>query len=102
MKWEELPEFIRDSNRSSAIHNRIKRNALKLIGEQGRQVLRERLAKAEHDRWMALYIMNGWRHHPQGNDAAHLHKNIVPYEQLDEDTKRYDRNNVDAAWKIIS
>ncbi len=100
LSWEELPEFYRDSNRSAALHHRIKRGALKMIGEQGKMDLRERLSKAEHDRWMAERIMSGWRHNPQRNDLAHLHPDIVPYEQLSEETKEYDRNNVDMAWNM--
>lgn len=52
----------------------------------------ETLAEAEHNGWMVERMLSGWRQHPHRNNARRLHDNLVPYAQLDEETKMYDRN----------
>jgi len=56
--------------------------ALKLI---------EDLAIWEHDRWSSERYINGWA---CADTGIRKHKNLVPYEELDEGTKNYDRDNV--------
>ena len=94
--WEELPEAAREDNRSAALHGNIKRFARSIISSED-PGLRERLAEAEHARWMAVRIMGGWRP-GRRDDEAKRHPNIVPYGELSEPIKEYDRHNVDEAW----
>lgn len=51
----------------------------------------EYLAEAEHNRWMAERIISGWSYNKSRDNNLKLHHNIVPYNELDEGTKMYDR-----------
>lgn len=51
----------------------------------------ETLARMEHARWAAYYWMTGWTFDPVRDDARKRHPNLVPYDDLDEPTKDYDR-----------
>ena len=53
--------------------------------------LTERLAENSHDLWAAQRLGQGWRHGPQRDDAQKLHPCLVPYGQLPESEKEYDR-----------
>ena len=63
--------------------------------------LSERLAKNAHDVWAGLRLSEGWTWGPQRNDAEKKHPNLVPYEQLAEDEKEYDRKMVLLTLKAI-
>ena len=51
----------------------------------------ETLARMEHARWAAYYWITGWTFAPERNDARKQHPDLVPYDDLDEPTKDYDR-----------
>jgi hypothetical protein len=53
--------------------------------------LTERLAENAHDLWAAQRLAQGWRHGLQRDDAKKLHPCLVPYDQLPESEKEYDR-----------
>jgi ryanodine receptor 2 len=53
--------------------------------------LTERLAENAHDLWAAQRLSQGWRYGPQRDDANKLHPCLVPYEQLPDSEKEYDR-----------
>lgn len=53
--------------------------------------LREKLAEHAHDVWAAQRISEGWTYGPQRNDAAKQHPCLVPYADLPESEKEYDR-----------
>lgn len=53
--------------------------------------LTEKLARNTHDLWAKKRIADGWRFGPQRDDAGQLHPCLVPYEQLPESEKEYDR-----------
>ncbi|HVT79406.1 MAG TPA: RyR domain-containing protein [Phycisphaerae bacterium] len=52
--------------------------------------LTERLAENTHDIWARQKIGDGWRHGPT-DAAAKTHASLVPYSQLPESEKQYDR-----------
>ena len=64
----------------------------------------EMLAEAEHRRWMAERTVCGFRQ-ATGNEkkdkAMRIHTDIVPYDELDEKTKNYDRNVVNTAPLLV-
>jgi hypothetical protein len=94
VSWEELPEGLRQSNRSQADHIRIKQKTLQISRDPATV---EALAEAEHRRWMADKILGGWRYAPERDDARRLHPGMRPYDELSEDEKQKDRNPV-LAW----
>lgn len=54
--------------------------------------LAERMAENVHDVWAASRIAQGWTYGPERNDAEKKHPGIVPYSQLPDSEKSYDRN----------
>jgi hypothetical protein len=53
--------------------------------------LTERLAENSHDLWAQQRLSQGWTYGPQREDAKKLHPCLVPYNQLPESEKEYDR-----------
>ena len=51
----------------------------------------ERLAASNHDNWARGRIKEGWTHGPARNDELKQHPGLVPYEELSESEKEYDR-----------
>jgi hypothetical protein len=97
--WEELSEEQKGASRSQADHIPFKIRAAGLDPASVTPALWaqlsdgevETLARMEHARWAAYLWMTGWKFSPQRDDARKLHPNLVPYDQLDEPTKDYDR-----------
>lgn len=54
------------------------------------------LSRMEHERWAAPLWMSGYMP-GERNDAARIHPNLVPYDDLDQDTKDYDTEQVKQA-----
>lgn len=63
--------------------------------------LTERLAKNTHDVWAQERTAQGWRFGPERNDSLKEHPSLVPYEELPEAEKVYDRNTAIQALKAI-
>ena len=61
----------------------------------------ERLAQNNHDHWARKRIAEGWRFGVKRNDGDKEHPDLVPYEQLPESEKEYDRKTVVEALKAI-
>jgi len=53
--------------------------------------LTELLARNAHDLWAQLRLAQGWTYGPQRDDGAKKHPCLVPYEELPEPEKEYDR-----------
>jgi hypothetical protein len=61
--------------------------------------LLERLAENAHNLWAAQRLKDGWRPGPRRDDAAKIHPCLVPYADLPESEKEYDRIAVVGALK---
>ena len=50
----------------------------------------------EHERWEAQRRMDGWRHAdlPKKDEQRRLHPDLIPYAQLSDGTKAFDRTIV--------
>jgi hypothetical protein len=55
------------------------------------EALTERLAENTHDIWARQRIAEGWRYGPARDDAAKRHPDLVPYAELSDGEKEYDR-----------
>jgi RyR domain/TrkA-N domain len=109
--WDDLPENLRDANRSSAEHAPILFAAcgFRLItAEPGikpvtlsRGVL-DSLARVEHRRWIAERIDCGWRYNKIRDDQLMHHPALVPYESLSEAEKEKDRNAVQVLLGLLA
>jgi hypothetical protein len=61
----------------------------------------EKLAAHNHDIWALGRIGEGWTWGSQRNDQSKEHPDLVPYEELTESEKQYDRNSVVEVLKAI-
>jgi hypothetical protein len=110
--WEELPEDLKNSNRLLAEHFWVKVRALENLGYRLRdqrpgevepppcaftEAEIELLARMEHSRWNAERWLAGWSFCEADVDkqtrlAKKLSPYLVPYDDLPEEIKEYDRN----------
>jgi hypothetical protein len=67
----------------------------------GLSELTERLAANNHDHWARQRIAEGWRWGPDRSDQAKTHPDLVPYEELPDAEKEYDRTSVVETLKAI-
>ena len=63
--------------------------------------LAEKMAENVHDVWARTRIDQGWTYGPERNDAEKKHPCLVPYDQLPEEEKVYDRNTSIETLKFI-
>ena len=63
--------------------------------------LMERLAEHTHDAWTRRRMSEGWRFGNQRNDATKEHPCLVPYAQLPDSEKEYDRTTSQETLKAI-
>jgi ryanodine receptor 2 len=61
----------------------------------------EAMAKNVHDVWAESRISQGWTYGPERNDALKTHPCLVPYEELPEVEKAYDRDTAVGTLKLI-
>ena len=63
--------------------------------------LAEEMAKNVHEIWAETRIAQGWTYGPERNDAEKKHPCLVPYDELPEEEKVYDRNTSVETLKFI-
>lgn len=61
----------------------------------------ELLAKNTHEVWSANRIGDGWSYGERRDDEKKLHPCLVPYEELPESEKEYDRSTSSETLKLI-
>ncbi len=61
----------------------------------------ERLAENNHDQWAKQRIAEGWTCGPERNDSLKTNPDLVPYADLLEGEKEYDRISVLETLKAI-
>ena len=107
--WDRLAEAYRDSNRNHAADITRKLAAVGCVAELiGREEPSsgagplfaflpaevELLAEMEHERWSRERVSQGWAPGPERDDAARRTPYLVPYADLPETIKDYDRTPV--------
>jgi hypothetical protein len=55
--------------------------------------LTEQLAQNAHELWARRRIAEGWSWGPERDDVARKHPCLVPYDQLPDSEKQYDRDS---------
>lgn len=63
--------------------------------------LAEDLAKNVHDNWAAARISEGWKYGQRRDDNNKEHPCLVPYEELPENEKEYDRRTSQETLRYI-
>ncbi len=61
----------------------------------------EQMSKNVHEVWAATRIAQGWTYGSQRNDEKKTHPCLVPYEELPESEREYDRNTSIGTLKLI-
>lgn len=61
----------------------------------------EKMAKNVHDVWAQSRISQGWTYGPERNDTLKHHPCLVPYEELPEIERAYDRDTALGTLKFI-
>jgi len=65
------------------------------------QDLIEVLAKNAHDNWALQRMDEGWVFGPSRDDEAKKHPDLIPYDELPESEKEYDRRMATETIKLI-
>lgn len=63
--------------------------------------LTELLAENAHDIWAERRMAEGWTRGPERNDTARRHPDLVPYRDLPDSEKEYDRKAAMETLKAI-
>lgn len=65
-------------------------------------VLIEQMAKNVHEVWAQSRIKQGWTYGEERSDALKTHPCLVPYEELPEVEKAYDRDTALGTLRLIT
>jgi len=110
--WDELPESLKESNRSQAEGIRVKLEAsgcdiaittgwsAQLVEFSPEEV--ELMAKIEHDRWVKDLLAAGWRYGSIRDLERKTSPYLVPWVQLPAEVKDIDRNAVRAIPALLA
>lgn len=63
--------------------------------------LAEQLAENVHNVWAETRIQQGWTYGTKRNDEKKTHPCLVPYDELTDMEKKYDRNTSISTLKLI-
>jgi RyR domain len=63
--------------------------------------LTEQLAENAHDNWAKLRMAQGWTFGPARDDKAKKHPCLVPYPELPDSEKQYDRDTAMETLRAI-
>lgn len=64
-------------------------------------ILIERIAENVHEVWAQGRMEQGWTYGNERSDALKTHPCLIPYEELSEVEKAYDRNTAVGTLKLI-
>lgn len=110
--WESLSEKYRWSNRyqADAYLERLDINGFTLVADTypeavyGTETFEddvvEDMARQEHNRWWVERALAGWNKGPR-DDLRLMHPNMVPFDQLDEETKEFDREAIRVMARLL-
>lgn len=65
------------------------------------ELLVEKMSENFHEVWAETRINQGWTYGEQRNDEQKTHPCLVPYKDLPEEEKEYDRNTSIGTLKLI-
>ncbi len=119
LPWGSLTEEMRESNRRLLLHlpAKLASAGVNVSGWLGRGAeagavtvpdLRrdparlEQLAELEHKRWMAERRLSGWQHGHARDNLRRRHPDLVPWDELPEASKRFDREIVLATLDAVA
>lgn len=71
-----------------------------ILPEELEQLVEE-MSKNVHEIWAETRIKQGWKYGEERNDNLKTHPCLVPYEDLTDEEKVYDRNTSISTLKLI-
>ena len=86
-------------NAKNYVPQPIDTNDIKLPAEL--EELVEKMSKNVHEVWAETRFRQGWTFGPERNDELRTHPCLIPYEQLPESEKEYDRSTSIDTLKFI-
>jgi len=100
LPWEKLPEMEKDANRLAAGHKMVKLaiwNSKR--AEDSLDHLIDQLARSEHQRCVAVRVMDGWRWSESSDPKSRRNQNLlhhlfISFDELPDEEKVKDVNNV--------
>jgi len=102
--WKDLDPVLKESNRNQADHIPVKLREtgyrLRKTKQANSRVVHftpeeiEHLAELEHGRWNAERLLAGWKPGPAKDVAGKISPYIVPWRDLPDDVREWDRNTV--------
>ncbi|MBI4259000.1 MAG: hypothetical protein HY658_00380, partial [Actinobacteria bacterium] len=102
--WPDLQDVFKESSRLQAdhIYEKLREAGYTVTDSTDRPVELfdfdfrevERLAEMEHGRWNVERLMDGWRWGEKRDEARRTHPDLVPWAELPEKVKEYDRKAV--------
>jgi hypothetical protein len=63
--------------------------------------LTEQIAAHVHEIWASIRLAEGWKYGPERDDERKEHPCLVPYNELPENEKKYDRNTAIETLKVV-
>lgn len=72
-----------------------------IILDEGLTALIEQMARNVHEVWSQSRMEQGWTWGPQRDDTLKTHPDLVPYDELTEVEKQYDRDTAIGTLKLI-
>ena len=66
-----------------------------------KKFMAEKIAENVHDVWAETRIKDGWRYGETRNDERMEHPCLIPYEELPDSEREYDRNTAIGTLKLI-
>ena len=61
----------------------------------------EEIAKNVHEVWAKHRLEQGWKYGAERSDVLREHPSLIPYEELSEEEKDYDRDTAFGTLKLI-
>ena len=113
VEWEELPEFLKESNRQEAdyILHALKLSGFKITKAKSHKKIslmkfsgqqNETMAEMEHGRWNIERLLSGWKLGQDKDISKKVSPYLVAWEQLPETAKELDRQMVSLIPEILA
>lgn len=93
-EWYKLNGFMRASYKSAAAFHVTHIKCLKYLKAFGIEPTDEERGREEHVRWCRFYFLHFWNYGipengKRGDSNLKIHKNLLPFDKLDEEEKRW-------------
>ena len=106
-EWEYLGIDFKNQNREQADHIEVKLRAIGININTSNEIeftadQVELLSEMEHIRWCANMILSGWTSGKKRDDKNKIHPDLIPYKELPDQIKQYDRDAVLNIPKLLT